>query len=165
MTNQLHLTGLLQAITRTLNTFNIQAGSALIERALVNVNDDPNNTQLLANLKQELDQLPPLANLNMHEEMLWFFRTIIDYVYAANVIDKRLVTRAIEKLNRGLEPFARNDEQRTTLLEMQIAKDDALDVEPRHRIGNKPNKQCVIDATYEKDEDLHMTRELKLTGY
>ncbi|CAF3899330.1 unnamed protein product [Rotaria sp. Silwood1] len=132
MSTQLHLTGLLQAIIRALKAFNFEAGSALIERAIANINDDLNNTQLLANLKLELSQLPPLANLNMHDEMLWFIRAVIEYVQAANVIDKKLVTRAIEKLYRGLEPYARNDIQRTALFEIQIAKDDVLGIEPRH---------------------------------
>ncbi|CAF3530298.1 unnamed protein product [Rotaria sp. Silwood1] len=132
MSTQLHLTGLLQAIIRALKAFNFEAGSALIERAIANINDDLNNTQLLANLKLELSQLPPLANLNMHDEMLWFIGAVIEYVQAANVIDKKLVTRAIEKLYRGLEPYARNDIQRTALFEIQIAKDDVLGIEPRH---------------------------------
>ncbi|CAF4736024.1 unnamed protein product [Rotaria sp. Silwood1] len=126
MSIQLDIIGLLQAIARTLNAFNLEAGSALIERALVNINDDPNNTQLLANLKQELGQLPPLTNLNIHGEMLWFIEKVIEYVQAANVINKKLVTRTVEKLYRGLEPYARNDTQRTALIEMQTAKDDAL---------------------------------------
>ncbi|CAF1573483.1 unnamed protein product [Rotaria sp. Silwood1] len=127
MSIQLDIIGLLQAIARTLNAFNLEAGSALIERALVNINDDPNNTQLLANLKQELGQLPPLTNLNIHGEMLWFIEKVIEYVQAANVINKKLVTRTVEKLYRGLEPYARNDTQRTALIEMQTAKDDALE--------------------------------------
>ncbi|CAF1199531.1 unnamed protein product [Rotaria sordida] len=126
MSTQVNLTGLLQAISRALNAFNLEAGSALIERAVANINDDPDNTQLLANLKLELGRLPPLANLNMHGEMLWFIQAVIGYVQAANVIDKKLVTRAIEKLYRGIEPFARNDTQRTALIEMETAKDDAL---------------------------------------
>ncbi|CAF2642779.1 unnamed protein product [Rotaria sp. Silwood2] len=165
MSTQLHLTGLLQAITRTLNAFNLEAGSALIERAVANINDDPNNTQLLANLKQELGQLPPLANLNMHGEMLWFVRAVIDYVQAANVIDKKLVTRSIEKLYRGLEPYARNDTQRTALIEMQTAKDDALGIELRHRIHTKPINKMIDDDEEKDDEDLHRTHELKSSGY
>ncbi|CAF3401418.1 unnamed protein product [Rotaria sp. Silwood2] len=165
MSTQLNITGLLQAITRTLNAFNLEAGSALIERALVNINDDPNNTQLLANLKQELGQLPSLTNLNIHDEMLWFIQKVIEYVQAANAINKRLVTRAVEKLYRGLEPYARNDTQRTVLIEMQDAKDDALGIEPRHRIGNKQSNQQIDFEKEENDEDLHITRELKSGGY
>ncbi|CAF3793445.1 unnamed protein product [Rotaria sp. Silwood1] len=161
MSIQLDIIGLLQAIARTLNAFNLEAGSALIERALVNINDDPNNTQLLANLKQELGQLPPLTNLNIHGEMLWFIEKVIEYVQAANVINKKLVTRTVEKLYRGLEPYARNDTQRTALIEMQTAKDDALGIELRHRIGNKQSNQQIDDEKEENDEDLHMTRELK----
>ncbi|CAF4257821.1 unnamed protein product [Rotaria sordida] len=165
MSIQLNITGLLQAIIRTLNAFNLEAGSALIERALMNINDDPNNTQLLANLKQELGQLPPLANLNIHGEMLWFIQKVIEYVQAANVINKKLVTRAVEKLYRGLEPYARNDTQRTALIEMQTAKDDALGIEPRHRTGNKQSNQQIDDEKEEDDEDLHMTCELNSGGY
>ncbi|CAF3751180.1 unnamed protein product [Rotaria sp. Silwood1] len=164
MSIQLDIIGLLQAIARTLNAFNLEAGSALIERALVNINDDPNNTQLLANLKQELGQLPPLTNLNIHGEMLWFIEKVIEYVQAANVINKKLVTRTVEKLYRGLEPYARNDTQRTALIEMQTAKDDALGIELRHRIGNKQSNQQIDDEKEENDEDLHMTRELKSDG-
>ncbi|CAF4027696.1 unnamed protein product [Rotaria magnacalcarata] len=70
MSTRLHRTAILQAITCTLKAFNFEADSALIERAVVNINDDPNNIQLLTNLKQKLGRLPSRANLNMHEEML-----------------------------------------------------------------------------------------------
>lgn len=167
MSTQLELTDLLQSIAHALSAFNVEGGSAFIEQVVATVHDDPNNIQLLATLKQELARLPSLTNLNMHGEMLWFIQKAIEGVQAADVINKKLITRTIENLYRGLEPFARNDAQRTALKNMQIAKEDALGIETRHRMSNKQFHSILDDdqPCQNDGKELHMTRELKSSNY
>jgi hypothetical protein len=50
---QLHLTKVREAVCHALNTFNFSIGSSIIERAVTNCDNDFNNTQFLANLKEE----------------------------------------------------------------------------------------------------------------
>jgi hypothetical protein len=66
LSEQLHLTKLLEAVCHVLNAFNLPAGSSVIERAATNRDNESNNTQLLANLKQELMQLPSLTSIDMN---------------------------------------------------------------------------------------------------
>jgi hypothetical protein len=121
-TKQLDLTKLLETVCHVLNAFNFPVGSSIIERAVTNRNNDSNNTQLLANLKQELMQLPSLTNLDISGEMRYFIQALSESIKATSVIDKKFLTRSINKLYRGFEPFARNETQRTALIEMQIPK-------------------------------------------
>jgi hypothetical protein len=163
-TEQLRLTNLLEAICHVLNAFNFPIGSSIIERAATSSNNESNNTQLLANLKQELMQLPRLTSIDISGEMLYFIQALIESIKATSVIDKKFVTRSVNKFYRGFEPFARNETQRTALIEMQIAKEDALGIEPRHRIAHKLRTQADEHIQWQEEnkaEDLHMTRELQ----
>ncbi|UJR16607.1 hypothetical protein I4U23_003507 [Adineta vaga] len=167
---QLQLDNLLQAVSELLNTFNFSNGTALIERAVTNRVDDVNNTQLLANLKQELSRLPPLTNINMSGEMRCFIQALVDSIKATNMLDKKFVTRSINKVYRGFEPFVRNEIQRTALIDMEAAKEDALNIESRHRIAHKLRKEATESTRWLEEEEgyseeLHMTRELQAAAF
>ncbi|CAF1077740.1 unnamed protein product [Adineta ricciae] len=166
---QLDLNGLLQAVSQVLTAFHFPNGSSLIERVMTNRVDDATNTQLLANLKQEASQLPPLTTIEMSGEMRCFIQAVIDSIKATDVIDKRFVTRSIGKIYRGFEPFVRNEIQRLALIDMEATKEDALNIEPRHRISHKlrtatnDNQRWLEDEG--NDDDLHMTRELQAAAF
>ncbi len=167
-TEQLRLTPLLEAICNVLNAFNFPAGSSAIERAAKDRDNESNNTQLLANLKQELTQLPSLASIDMNGEMRGVIQALIESIRAASVIDKRYVTRSINKFYHGFEPFARNETQRTALIEMQIVKEEVLGIEQRHRVAHKLKTQednSIVWQSGENDEELHMTRQLQAANY
>ena len=166
---QLNLTRLLEAICHMLNAFNFPNGSSAIERAATNRDNESNNIQLLANLKQELMQLPALTSIDMSNEMRAFVQALIESIKATQAIDKKFVTRSVNKLYHCFEPFARNEIQRSTLIEMQIIKEDVLGVEPRHRVAHKlkaqPEQYIQLEEQNDKGEDLHMTRELQSADY
>jgi hypothetical protein len=165
---QLHLTPLLEAICNVLNAFNFPAGSSAIERAAKDRDNESNNTQLLANLKQELMQLPSLASIDMNGEMRGVIQALIESIKAKSVIDKRYVTSSINKFYHGFEPFARNETQRTALIEMQIVKEEVLGIEQRHRVAHKLRAQedeYKPRQSGENNEELHMTRELQAADY
>jgi hypothetical protein len=167
-TEQLHLTKLLEAVCHVLNALNFPMGSSIIERAATNRDNESNNTQLLANLKQELLQFPSLTSVDISGEMLHFILALIASIKGTNIIDKRFVTRSIDKLYRGFEPFARNETQHTALIEMQIAKEDALGIEPRHRVAHKLRQKAnehIIWQEEDNNNELQMTRELQSAGY
>ncbi|CAF1069715.1 unnamed protein product [Adineta steineri] len=164
VSEQLHLTKLLETICRVLNVFNFPIGSSIIQRAATNRDNESNNTQLLANLKQELMQLPSLTSIDIHGEMRCFILSLIESIKATNVIDKKFITRSITKIYRGFEPFARNEAQYTALIEMEIAKEDALGIEQRHRVAHKLKAQRDEYPLWQKEEnneELHMTRVLQ----
>lgn len=164
--DQLNLTRLLEAIRHVLNAFNFPAGSSIIESAATTRDNESNNIQLLANLKQELAQLPALTSIDMSNEMRAFIQALIESIKGIQVIDKKFVTRSVNKLYHCFEPFARNETQRSALIEMQIVKEDVLDVEPRHRVAHKLKTQPeTLFQFEEKNEELHMTRELKSADY
>jgi hypothetical protein len=168
LSEQLHLTKLLEAVCHVLNAFNLPAGSSVIERAATNRDNESNNTQLLANLKQELMQLPSLTSIDMNGEMRCFVYALIESIRATSVIDKKFPARSINKVYRGFEPFARNETQRTALIEMEIVKEDVLGVEPRHRVAHKLRARLDEHTQWQKeenDDDLHMTRQLQAADY
>merc|ERR1711939_568350 len=166
---QLDLNQLLEAVSQVLTAFNFSNGSSLIERAMANRVDDVNNAQLLANLKQEIAQLPSLINIEMAGEMRCFIQAIIDSIKITNVIDKRFVTRSISKVYRCFEPFIRNEIQRSALIDMEAAKEEALKIEQRHRISHKLRAETNDKKNWledeEKNDDLHMTRELQAAAF
>ncbi len=167
-TEQLHLTKLLEAVCHVLNAFNFPIGTSIIERATTNCENESNNTQLLANLKQELMQLPSLASTDISGEMRYFIQALIESIQATSIINKKFLTRSVDKLYRGFEPFARNETQHTALIEMQIAKEDVLGIEPRHRVAHKLRSQANERIQWQQednDDELHMTRELQAAGY
>lgn len=168
-TEKFHLTKLLEAVCHVLNAFNFPIGSSIIERATTNYENESNNDQLLANLKQELIQLPPLTSRDISDEMGFFIQALIESIKATNVINKKFITRSIDKLYRGFEPFARNEIQHTALIEMQIAKEGVLGIEPRHRVAHKLRSQANDHMQWQeedkKDDDLHMARELQAAHY
>ena len=162
-TEPLYLAPLLQAACNVLNAFDFSVGSSIIERAAANHDNESNNIQLLTNLKEELTQLPSLTSINMNVEMRCCIQALIESIKATNVIDKKFLTRLVNKFYYAFEPFARNETQRAALIEMQMIKEEVLGVEPRHRVAHKLKTQP--DEYIWKDEDLHMTRELQSAGY
>lgn len=165
---QLNLTPLLEAICSVLNAFNFPVGASTIEQAAKNRDNESNNIQLLANLKQELIQLPSLANININGEMRGVIQSLIESIKATNMIDKRFITRSINKFYNGFEPFARNEIQRSALIDMQIIKEEVLGIEPRHRVAHKLREQqddSIVWKSEENNEELQMTRELKAADY
>jgi len=118
-----------------------------------NRDNESNNIQLLVNLKQELMQLPLLTSIDMNNEMRGVIQALIESIKAANVMDTKFVTGSINKFYHGVEPFARNETQRTALVEMQIVKEEVLDIEPRHRIAHKLRAQENEDTLWQSEEN------------
>ena len=165
---QLHLTQLLEAVCDVLKAFDVSAGVSLLKRATTNLGNDWNNTQLLASLKQELTQLPPLASIVMNSEMRYLIRALIESLKATSVLDKKFLTRFINKVYHAFESFARNEIQRRALIDMQIAKEDAVGVELRHRVAHKlisQSTEYTQEQNSENSDDLQMTRELQVADY
>jgi hypothetical protein len=127
------------------------------------------NPQLLANLKEELGQLPPLGSVQMNNEMRHFIQGLVDSTKSTNELNKKFVTRSIDKLYYGFEPFARNEIQRLALIEMVKIKEDVLGIELRHRIAEKLRNQKETSVIWQdksqNDENLQMTRELQTSDY
>ena len=157
-TEELHLGKVLDAVRHVFNAFNFPEGASVIERATADGDDASNTAQLLANLQQELTQMPALIDINMNGEMRHFIQALIENIRAATAIDKTCFKRSMNKLYSGLEPFARNDTQRAALAEMQAAKESALGIESSHRVAGKREGQSD-DCTQwqENDEEQRST--------
>ena len=132
-----HLDKVLEAVRHVFNAFNFPEGASVIERATASGDNASSTAHLLVNLQRELTQLPSLIDINMNGEMRHFIQALIENVRAATAIDKTCFKRSMNKLYSGLEPFARNDTQRSALSEMQAAKESALGIEPSHRGADK----------------------------
>ena len=166
MTNeQLDVTTLLRAICSVLDAFDFSAASTAIERAA----KESNNVQLLANIKQELTQLPPLSTINMNGEMRAVIQALIDSIKSATIIDKKFINRLINKFYHGFEPFPPNEIQRTALVQTQMIKEEVLGIEARHRTAHKlgavQDDNDVIWQSNRNEDELHMTRELQSANY
>ena len=69
------------------------------------------------------------------------------------MVDKKFLTRSINRLYRGFEQFARNETQRTALIEMQIVTEDVLDIEPRHRVCTQTENTTRREHTMARGEE------------
>jgi hypothetical protein len=111
-----------------------------------------------------MTQLPLLTSIDMSGELRCFIQTLIENIKTTNVINKKFLSRSINKFYNGFEPFIRNETQRTALIEMQIAKEEALGIEPRHHVAHKLKTQADEHTQWQEEEnnkDLDMTRELQ----
>ena len=165
---QLNLTRLIEAVCNVLDAFNVPTGASLIKRAAANRDSQSNNTQLLINLKHELVQLPSLTSSDMNSEMRYLIQALVESIKATGALDKKFLARFTNKIYHAFEPFARNELQHKVLIDMQIAKEDVLNVELRHRVAHRLAKQStegIPEQKSEHNEDLHMTRELRIADY
>ncbi|CAF1086346.1 unnamed protein product, partial [Didymodactylos carnosus] len=164
MSTDINLKQLIVAVVNTLDAFQLQKGVFFMKNVLDAVNNDSSNEKLLEEMKQNLVHLNIKTELiDINNELRHYIWSVVENILRATVIDRKFVTRNVNKFIDGLQPFVRTNEQQVALDELISAKEDVLGIEMRHRTAYRKQKNCastLIEDNGSNDE-LQMTRELQ----